>query len=86
MKVATEKANKMAYFVIPDIMPPDIAVVLKKWECNPEGVPTAIQQEPDGSLNYTDIDIWMWLKVLLPKKGYLLLKQQVLKLFSKPGC
>ena len=51
-------------------MPPDIAVVLKKWEHNPEGVPAAIQQEPDGGLNYTDVDIWMcvmiqilWIKV-----------------------
>ena len=54
----------------PRHMPPDIAVVLKKWEHNPEGVPTAIQQEKDGSLNYTDVNIWMWLKVILHKKGY----------------
>ena len=73
MRVVTEKAKKKAYFVIPDTMPADIAVVLKKWEHNPEGVPTAIRQEQDGGLNYTDIDIWMWLKAFLPKKGYVLL-------------
>ena len=75
----------MAYFVIPDTMPPDIAVVLKKWEYNPEGVPAAIQQEKDGGLNYIDVYIWMWLKVFLPKKGYVPLQQQVLKLFSMEG-
>ena len=51
----------------------------------PEGVPTAIQQELDGSLNYTDVDIWMWLKAMLPKKGYPPLQQYLLKLFSEPG-
>ena len=44
VKAITEKAKKTAYFVIPDTMPPDITVVLKKWEHNPEGVPMAIQQ------------------------------------------
>jgi len=42
VKPFTEKTKKMAYFVIPDTMPPDIAVILKKWEHNPEGVPMAI--------------------------------------------
>ena len=70
MKAITEKAKKTAYFVIPDTIPPDIAVVLKKWEHNPESVPAAIWQEKDGSLNYTDVSIWMWLKAILPKKGY----------------
>ena len=85
VKLITEKAKKMAYFVISDTMPPNIAVVLKKWEHNPDGVPVAIWQEPDGSLNYTDVDIWIWLKVILPKKGYVLLRQQILKLFSIEG-
>ena len=69
MKSVTEKAKKTSYFVIPDNMPPNIAVVLKKWEHNPEGVPMAILQGSDGGLNYTDVDIWMWLKAFLPKKG-----------------
>ena len=47
----------MAYFVIPETTPPDIAMVLNKWEHNPEGVTTTIQQELDGGLNYTDVDI-----------------------------
>jgi len=55
VKSVTEKAKKMAYIVIPDTMPPDIAVVLKKWEHNPENVPAPIRQEPDGGLNYIQI-------------------------------
>jgi hypothetical protein len=65
--------------------PPDIIGVLKKWEHNPEGVPVAIRQEMDGGLSYTDIDIWMWLKAVLPKKGYTALQQQLLDLFSEPS-
>ena len=33
--------------------------VLSLWLHNPEGVPTAIQQEDDGSLNLSDVAIWL---------------------------
>ena len=71
--MAADKAKKMAYLVIHENAPPDIIGVLKKWEHNPEGVPVALQQEPDGGLSYIDVDIWMWLKAVLPKKGYTVL-------------
>ena len=35
VKLVTEKAKKMAYFVIPDTTPPDIAMVLKKVGTQP---------------------------------------------------
>ena len=44
----------------------NIAEVLKKWEHNLKGVPAAIQQDSDGSCNYTDVNIWMWLKAVFP--------------------
>ena len=65
--------------------PLNIVEVLKRWEHNPKGVPAAIRQEPDGGLNYTDLDIWMWFKAVLPKKGYILMQQHLLDLFSEPG-
>ena len=70
-KAATDKAKKTACIVIPETTPLNIVEVLKKWEHNPEGVPAALRQEPDGGLNYTDVDIWMWFKAMLPKKGYI---------------
>ena len=83
--MAADKAKKMACLVIPETTPLDIVKVLKKWEHNPEGVPTAIRQDPDGGLNYTDVNIWMWLKMVLPKKRYMALQQHLLDLFSEPG-
>ena len=51
--------------------------------CNPEGgVPTAIQQEDDGSLNLSDVDIWMWLKIITPSKG-VMIRQQLMQLFGE---
>ena len=41
-RVAADKAKKTAYLVIHETAPLDIIGVLKKWEHNPEGVPTAI--------------------------------------------
>ena len=42
----------------------DMWSMLSSWQHNPEGVPTTIQQEDDGSLNLSDVDIWMWLKLI----------------------
>ena len=52
--------------------------------CNPEGVPTAIQQEDDGSLNLSDVDIWMWLKIITPSKG-VIIRQWLMQLFGEAG-
>ena len=58
--------------------------MLHAWQHNPEGVPTAIQQEDDGSLNLSDVDIWMWLKIITPSKG-VMIRQQLMQLFGEAG-
>ena len=52
------------------------------WQHNPEGVPTTIQQEDDGSLNLFDVDIWMWLKIITPTKG-VVIRQRLMQLFGE---
>ena len=54
------------------------------WQHNPEGVPTTIQQEADGSLNLSDVDIWIWLKNIIPSKG-VMIRQQLMQLFDEAG-
>ena len=56
--------------------------MLYAWQCNPEGVPTAIRQEDDGSLNLSDVDIWMWLKLITPSKG-MMIRQRLMQLFGE---
>ena len=56
--------------------------MLHAWQHNPEGVPTAIQQEDDRSLNLSDVDIWMWLKIITPSKG-VMIRQQLMQLFGE---
>ena len=58
--------------------------MLHAWQCNPKGVPTAIRQEDDGSLNLSDVDIWMWLKIITPSKG-MMIRQQLMQLFGEAG-
>ena len=58
--------------------------MLSSWQHNPEGVPTAIQQEDDGLLNLSDVDIWMWLKVITPSKG-VMIRQWLMQLFGEAG-
>ena len=62
--------------------PDDMRSMLHAWQRNPEGVPTAIQQEDDGLLNLSDVDIWMWLKIITPSKG-VIMRQQLMQLFGE---
>ena len=58
--------------------------MLHAWQHNPEGVPTAIRQEDDRSLNLSDVDIWMWLKIITPSKG-VMIRQWLMQLFGEAG-
>ena len=58
--------------------------MLHAWQHNPEGVPTAIRQEDDRSLNLSDVDIWMWLKINTPSKG-VMIRQWLMQLFGEAG-
>ena len=58
--------------------------MLHAWQRNPEGVPTAIQQEDDGSLNLSNVYIWMWLKIITPSKG-MMMRQWLMQLFGEAG-
>ena len=56
--------------------------MLHTWQRNSEGVPTTIRQEDDGSLNLSDVDIWMWLKIITPSKG-VMIRQRLMQLFGE---
>ena len=58
--------------------------MLHSWQRNPEGVPAAIRQEDDGSLNLSDVDIWMWLKCITPSKG-MMMRRRLMQLFGEAG-
>ena len=64
--------------------PNDMQSMLHAWQRNPKGVPTTIQQEDDGSLNLSDVDIWMWLKIITPSKG-VIIRQRLMQLFGEAG-
>ena len=58
--------------------------MLHAWQRNPKGVPTTIQQEDDGLPNLSDVDIWMWLKIITPSKG-VMIRQRLMQLFGEAG-
>ena len=69
-------------FKIREDTPDNMQLMLSLWQHNPESVPTAIQQEDDGLLNLSDVDIWMWLKLITPSKG-VMIRQQLIQLFGE---
>ena len=58
--------------------------MLSLWQHSSEGVPTTIRQEDDGSLNISDVDIWMWLRATTPTKS-VMVRQHILQLFGEAG-
>ena len=52
------QSKKPPCFTIRESTPDDMQSMLHTWQRNPKGVPTAIQQEDDGSLNLSDVDIY----------------------------
>jgi hypothetical protein len=79
--------SKPDWFVVGPGMAHDIMDVHQGQCHNPKGVPTPIQEESDGTLNISDIDVWMWLKILEPKSQPINLSMQppLISLFSEPG-
>ena len=53
------QSKKPSCFKIREDTPKDMQAMLSLWQHNPEGVPTTIQQEDDGSLNLSHVDIWL---------------------------
>ena len=76
------QSKKPMCFEIREVTPNDMRLMLTSWQHNPEGIPTAIQQEDDRSLNLSDVDIWIWLKCVTPSKG-MMVRQQLMQLFGE---
>ena len=60
-----------------------MVAMLSQWQHNPEGVATTIRQD-DGSLNTSNVDIWIWLRATTPTKG-VMVRQHILQLFGEAG-
>ena len=78
------QSKKPLCFKIRGDTPDDMQSMLSLWQQNLEGVPTTIQQEDDRSLNLSDVDIWMWLKLITPSKG-MMIWQRLMQLFGEAG-
>ena len=78
------QSKKPTCFEIREDTPDNMQSMLSLWQHNPEGVPTAIQQEDDGSLNLSNVNIWMWLKLITPTKG-VMIRQQLMQVFGEAG-
>ena len=76
------QSKKPLCFKIREDTPDNMQLMLSLWQRNPEGVPTTTRQEDDGSLNLSNVDIWMWLKLITPSKG-MMIRQWLIQLFGE---
>ena len=78
-------AHKARLITILPTTPVDTQPLLRGWQLNPNGVPPAIRQEDDGTMNLLDVDIWMWVQVIAPKVAAPTFKWVIWKLFQQLG-
>ena len=52
---------------------------------NPDGVPPAVHQEEDGSMNLLDVDIWLWMQMIAPSIAPVVFKRVLWKIFQEKG-
>ena len=76
--------KKPTCFEFREDTPDDMQSMLFLWQHNPEGVTTTIQQEDDRSLNLSNVDIWMWLKLITPTKG-VMIRHRLMQPFGDTG-
>jgi hypothetical protein len=77
-------ANESLITMLPTT-PGDTLALLKGWKLNPHGVLPAVQQESDGTMNLHDVDVWMWLQKVTPKKNSSRFRKSLWALFQQPG-
>ncbi|KAF8573342.1 hypothetical protein K439DRAFT_1625144 [Ramaria rubella] len=66
-------------------MPPNLRDTLCMIEYSPEGVSPAIHRLGGHTLQLEDVDIWVWLKLVKPKKDSLVFLQKLTELFTVHG-
>ena len=65
VQLQTQSEN-VTLIKIPATTPADTLLLLRGWQVNPDGVPPAVCQEEDGSMNLLDVDIWLWIQTIAP--------------------
>ncbi|KAF8582699.1 hypothetical protein K439DRAFT_1618064 [Ramaria rubella] len=78
-------ATQTPVFEIAHDTPPNLRDTLRMIEYSPEGVSPVICGLIDNTLQLEDVDVWVWLKLIKPKKDSLVFLQKVTELFTVCG-
>ncbi|KAF8572564.1 hypothetical protein K439DRAFT_1625696 [Ramaria rubella] len=78
-------ATQTPVFEIAHDMPPNLRDTLHTIEYSPEGVSPAICGLIDNTLQLEDVDVWVWLKLIKPKKDSIVFLQKLMELFTVHG-
>jgi hypothetical protein len=79
------KNSRAAAFVINPDTPEDIRPWLDNWARSPDGIPKPVVGMPDGSLSLSDVEVWMWTRVLRPEAHSGRFYELLWRIFEIPG-
>ena len=83
-KKQQNRARATPLFTIQQCIMKELADIMQAWILNEFASPPAVRQLPDGTLNLHDIDFYIWMKEISPKKDAAVLKQAFWHLFTVP--
>ena len=81
-----KQVARMFAFPVDEAWPPNIKKWATEWLMNPIGLPHPICQDKHGLLNQDDIDVWLWLRAVVPEhnpKG--VFDHTLWPIFQQPG-
>jgi hypothetical protein len=58
---------------------------MEKWVNNPTGIPLAIREESNCTLNLSDMDVWAWVSLITPLNAGREFQRRLWNLFKVPG-
>jgi hypothetical protein len=58
---------------------------MEKWVNNPTGIPLAIREESDHTLNLSDMDVWAWVSLITLLRVGREFQRRLWNLFKVPG-
>ena len=84
IQLQTQSENATLIKIL-SMTPTDTLPLLRGWQVNPDGVPPAVCQEEDRSMNLLDVDIWLWMQTVAPSIAPVVFKRVLWKIFQKKG-
>ena len=84
-KAQAHASRPAPFMILPGIVK-ELTSMMQTWLINQAACPPAVRQEPDNTLNLSDVDFWLWYPKVTPKGMAHAFKIKFWETFSTSRC